>query len=141
MNRRNALKIAAAVALSATVVGAYDEKLLVNTRDMKLIDPTKPNDHEYKHMPEIKVGAKDSKGFSLVEIEIGQEGIIHPSVANHWIYEIELLADGKSVSKVSLEPVTSRGFLAARVDMTNVKELSAVAKCNLHGNYTDSIKV
>lgn len=141
MNRRTALKVAAVAALSTTIASAYDEKLIYNKMDMKLEDPKNPTDHEYKHMPDIKVGAKDAKGYALVEVEVGQKGIIHPSVADHWIYEVELLADGKSVLTVSLEPVTSRGYLAARVNLTKVKMLSAVAKCNLHGNYVDSIKV
>lgn len=139
MKRRDALKIAAMAALVTTQVSAYDEKLIVNKKDMDLKDPKNPSDFEYKHMPDITVGAADAKGFSLVEVSIGQKGIIHPSVANHWIYEIELQADGKKVASVALEPATSRGYLAARVDLKGIKSLSAVSKCNLHGNYTASI--
>jgi len=141
MNRRDALKVAVAAALSTTAASAYDEKLIVNTIEMKIKDPSKLTKGELKHTPDIKVGAKDTNGYSLVEINIGQQGIIHPSTANHWIYEIELFADGKKVSSVSLEPETSRGYLAARVDLTNVKVLSATSKCNLHGIYTASVNV
>lgn len=141
MNRRDALKVAVVAALSTTVASAYDEKLIVNTKEMKIKDPSNPTKGELKHTPEIKVGAKDAKGYSLVEVNIGQQGIIHPSTANHWIYEIELFADGKKVSSVSLEPETSRGYLAARVNLANVKMLSATSKCNLHGNYTASVNV
>jgi desulfoferrodoxin-like iron-binding protein len=141
MNRRDALKVAVVAALSTTVASAYDKKLVVNTMDMKMKDPSNPTKGELKHTPEIKVGAKDAKGYSVVEVNIGQQGIIHPSTANHWIYEIELFADGKKVSSVSLEPETSRGYLATRVNLSNVKTLSAVSKCNLHGNYTASINV
>lgn len=141
MNRRDALKIAAVAALSTTMASAYDKNLLYNKMDMKVADPAKPTDAEYKHLPEIKVGAKDAKGYSLVEVNIGQKGIMHPSVADHWIYEIELFADGKSVSTVSLEPITSRGYLAARVELDKVKVLSATSKCNVHGNYTASVNV
>lgn len=141
MNRRMALKIAAMAALSTTVVSAYDKKLVVNTMDVKLKDPANPTKGEQKHSPEIKLGAKDAKGYTMVEVNIGQAGIIHPSTANHWIYEIELFADGKKVSSVSLEPETSRGFLAAKVNLANVKMLSAISRCNLHGNYTASISV
>lgn len=141
MNRRDALKVAVVAALSTTVASAYDEKLIVNTKEMKMKDPSNPTKGELKHTPEIKVGAKDAKGYSLVEVNIGQQGIIHPSTANHWIYEIELFADGKKVSSVSLEPETSRGYLAARVNLANVKMLSATSKCNLHGNYTASVNV
>ncbi len=141
MNRRTALKFAAVAALSTTIASAYDENLVVNTMDVKLKDPANPTKGELKHSPEIKLGSKDLKGYTTVEVNIGQAGIIHPSTANHWIYEIELYADGKKVSSVSLEPETSRGYLATKVNLSNVKKLSAISKCNLHGNYTSSINV
>ena len=141
MNRRTALKVAAVAALSSTMASAYDKKLVVNTMDVKIKDPANPTKGELKHSPEIKLGSKDAKGYTVVEVNIGQAGIIHPSTANHWIYEIELYADGKKVSSVSLEPETSRGYLATRVNLSSVKKLSAISKCNLHGNYTSSINV
>ncbi len=141
MERRDAIKLAALAALATTYASAYDEKLLVNKKDMMLKDPAKPTDFEYKHLPDITVGSADTKGYTLVEVSIGQKGIIHPSVDNHWIYEIELYADGKKVASADLEPSTSRGYLAARVNLKDVKELKAVSKCNLHGNYTASIKI
>ena len=141
MNRRTALKIATVTALSATMASAYDQSLIVNNIDMKIKNPSNPTKGELKHSPEIKLGSKDTQGFTLVEINVGQEGIIHPSTEKHWIYEIELFANGKKVSSVALEPATSRGYLAVRVNLSNVKTLSAVSKCNLHGNYTSSIEV
>lgn len=141
MNRRTALKVAAVAALSTTLANAYDEKLIVNTKKMKPKDPNNPTKGELKHLPDIKIGAADAKGFTLVEVNIGQKGIIHPSTAGHWIYEIELFADGKKVSSVSLEPGTSRGYLASRVNLSKVKMLSATSKCNLHGIWTASVSV
>ncbi|WP_024953974.1 desulfoferrodoxin family protein [Sulfurospirillum arcachonense] len=141
MDRRNALKIAALAAMSATVANAYDKKLVVNTKDMKIKDPANPTKAELKHSPEIKIGEKDAKGFALVEVNIGQQGIIHPSVKNHWIYEVDLFADGVKVANVALEPMTSRGYLASRVNLEKVKMISATSKCNLHGNYTSSVNV
>ena len=141
MNRREALKVAVVAALSTTVASAYNEKLIVNKKVMKIKDPANPTKAELKHSPKITIGKKDAKGYSIVEVDIGQQGIIHPSAANHWIYEIELYADGKMISSVSLEPETSRGYLAARVNLSKVKMLSATSKCNLHGNYSASISV
>jgi len=141
MNRRTALKATLLTALSTVLAQAYDKKLIVNTTEVKMKDPANPTKGELKHTPEIKVGDKDAKGYSLVEVNIGQQGIIHPSTAKHWIYEIELFADGHKVSSVSLEPETSRGYLAARVDLTSVKELTANSKCNLHGMYTAMVKL
>ncbi|MBE0491245.1 MAG: twin-arginine translocation pathway signal protein [Sulfurospirillum sp.] len=136
MKRRDAIKIAAMAALAITSVNAYDAKLITNTKDMLVKDPTNPTDFELKHSPEITVSQADAKGFVLVEVNIGQKSVIHPSVANHWIYEIELFGDDKKIATVALEPVTSRGYLAARVDTKNIKQLTAVSKCNLHGIFT-----
>jgi len=141
MNRRTALKATLLTALSTIMAQAYDKKLIVNTTEVKMQDPAHPTKGELKHTPEIKVGEKDAKGYSLVEVNIGQQGIIHPSTAKHWIYEIELFADGHKVSSVSLEPETSRGYLAARVNLSGVKALTANSKCNLHGMYTAMVKL
>lgn len=139
MKRRDALKVAALAALSVTCATAYDEKLIVNKQKMAIKDPANPTEAELKHSPEIKVGAVDAQGFALVEVNIGQKGVIHPSVANHWIYEIELYADAAKIATVSLEPTASRGYLATRVNTKEIKVLSAISKCNLHGEYTASI--
>ena len=141
MKRRDAIKVAALAALAVTTASAYDEKLIVNKQKMEIKDPANPTEAELKHSSEIKIGAADAQGFALVEVNIGQKGVIHPSVANHWIYEIELHADGKKIASVSLEPLASRGYLATRVNTKEVKVLSAISRCNLHGDYTASINV
>lgn len=141
MKRRDAIKVAALAALAVTTVSAYDEKLIVNKQKMEIKDPANPTEAELKHSPEIKIGAADAQGFALVEVNIGQKGVIHPSVANHWIYEIELQADGKKIASVSLEPLASRGYLATRVNTKEIKMLTAISRCNLHGDYTASINV
>lgn len=141
MLRRDVLKLAALTALATTYASAYDEKLIVNKKKMEIKDPANMTELELKHSPEIKVGAADAQGFSLVEVNIGQKGVIHPSIDNHWIYEIELLTDGKKVANVSLEPTTSRGYLATRINTKDVKTLSAIARCNLHGEYSASINL
>ena len=139
MKRRDVLKLAALAALATTYASAYDEKLIVNKKKMEIKDPTNMTELELKHSPEIKIGAVDAQGFALVEVNIGQKGVIHPSIDNHWIYEIELSADDKKIATVSLEPTTSRGYLAARVNTKNTKILSATSRCNLHGEYTASV--
>ena len=139
MQRRDAIKFAALAALATTYASAYDEKLIVNKKKMEIKDPANMTELELKHSPEIKVGAVDAQGFALVEVNIGQKGIIHPSINNHWIYEIELFADDKKIASVSLEPTVSRGYLAARINTKTTKVLSAISKCNLHGDYTAAI--
>jgi len=139
MTRREMIKVVAISTLVSTSVSAYDEKLVVNKEKMKPKDSKHMTKGELKHTPEILIGTKDEAGYTLVEVSVGQEGIIHPSTDNHWIYEIILVADGKEVDSVSLEPSISRGYLGTHVKLDGVKELLAIAKCNLHGEWT-SIK-
>ena len=141
MQRRDAIKLAALAALATTYASAYDEKLIVNKKKMEINDPANPTELELKHSPEIKVGGVDAQGFSLIEVNIGQKGVIHPSIDNHWIFEIELYADDKKIANVSLEPTASRGYLATRINTKNIKTLSAISKCNLHGEYSAFIKL
>ena len=136
MTRREMIKIAATAALVTTTVSAYDEKLLVNKEKMTPKDPKKMTKGEQKHTPEIKIGEKDSAGYTLVEVSVGQGDIIHPSTDDHWIYEITLFANGKKIDTVALESSISRGYLGTRVKLDGVKELLAVAKCNLHGEWS-----
>lgn len=141
MNRRNALKTMAVAAAAVTSLGAYDKTLITNTKDIEIKDPAHLTEFEAKHLPDIKIGEKDTAGYTLVEVTIGQQNIIHPSTAKHWIYEIELFADDKLVGKVDLEPVTSRGYLGARVKLDDVKVLKSISRCNLHGNFIASVNV
>lgn len=137
MKRRQALKtLAYASTIIASAAAAYDEKLITNTKDIAVKDMNNLTDFEAKHLPLITVKDKDKAGYTLVEVTVGHKDIIHPSTDNHWIYAIELFADDKPVANVKLEPSISRGFLGARVKLDNVKTLKAIARCNLHGNFT-----
>ena len=138
MTRRDMMKMAALAAVATTSATAYDKKLIANTEKMTPKDSKNMTKGELKHTPEISVGSKDASGYTLVEVSVGQGGIIHPSTDNHWIYEISLFADGKAVDTVSLEPSVSRGYLGTRVKLDGVKTLKAVAKCNLHGDWESS---
>ena len=138
MTRRNMMKMATAAALSTVVASAYDKKLIVNTEKMKAKDVKNMTKGELKHTPEITIGTKDSAGYTLVEVSVGQGGIIHPSTDNHWIYEVSLFVDDKKVDSVVLEPSVSRGYLGTRVKLDGVKMLKAIAKCNLHGDWESS---
>ena len=141
MQRRTALKAIVTAAAAVSTLSAYDESLIANTEDITPEDPKNLNDFEKKHTPEITVRDADEKGYWLVDVNIGQGGIIHPSDADHWIYAIELYADDKLVAKALLEPVASRGFLSARLNLKDVKTLKAISRCNLHGNFTFSINL
>ncbi|HEY9190351.1 MAG TPA: desulfoferrodoxin family protein [Sulfurovum sp.] len=140
MKRRDVLKVAGlAVATMAVGAEASDESLIVNRLDMKPEDPAKPTDFELKHLPKITVKEKDASGYTMVEITVGQGGIIHPSTPDHWIDFISLYADDKLVGKSVLEADISRGAASFAVKLDNVKTLTSKAGCNLHGIWTSTV--
>ena len=102
MTRRDMIKLSSVVALSTVTASAYDEKLVDNETKMTPKDPKNMTKGEHKHTPEITIGSKDKAGYTLVEVSVGQEGIIHPSTDKHWIYEVCLFADGKEIDAVKL---------------------------------------
>lgn len=139
MTRREMIKVATLATLATVSASAYDTKLVVNKEKMKPKDPKNLTKGELKHTPQISIGDKDAAGYTLVEVNVGQGGIIHPSTDNHWIYEIILFADDKQIESVTLEPSISRGYLAIRAKLDGVKELTAIAKCNLHGDWKSTL--
>ena len=137
MNRREALRVAGLAAVVAAVgAEAKMEEQYMNRLEMKPKNPKKLDKGELKHTPLITLKEKDSKGYTLVEILIGQGGIVHPSTQDHWIDFIELYADGKLVGKSTLEPEISRGAASFGLKLDNVKTLTAKSGCNLHGIWT-----
>jgi superoxide reductase len=140
MNRRDAIKLASAVAL-ATAVGAQAEEEYINRMEMTPANPAKLEKAELKHTPKITLGTKDANGYTLVEITVGQDGIIHPSTQDHWIYAIELYADDKLVGKSELSREISRGEASFAVKLDSVKLLKAKAACNLHGIWTSTLSL
>ena len=142
MNRREALTVAGIAAVTAAVgASAKMEEKYMNRIEMKPKDPKHLDKGELKHSALITLGAKDAKGYTMVEIFIGQGGIIHPSTPDHWIDFIELYADGKLVGKSTLESEISRGAAAFALKLDNVKTLKARSGCNLHGIWTSTLKV
>lgn len=142
MDRRKALKVAGLAAVTMAVgAEAKMKEEYMNRLEMKPKNPAKMDKGELKHSPLITLKDKDAKGYTLVEILVGQGGIIHPSTQDHWIDFIELYADGKLVGKSTLEPEISRGATAFALKLDNVKELKAKAGCNLHGIWTTNLAV
>lgn len=140
MKRRDVLK-AAGITMAAATIGAQasTKNDAMNRIEMKPQDPAKLNDYELKHTPQITVKEKDEKGYTSIEITIGQGGIIHPSTPDHWIDFISLYADDKLVGKNTLEAEISRGFTTFAVNLDNVKTLTSKAGCNLHGIWTATV--
>lgn len=143
MERRKALKSVAVAALLADGHGGTKHNMAskenMNRVKMTPVDPKNTTNYELKHMPEIKLGKTDKKGFTKVKITVGKNGIIHPSTADHWVDYIELWADKNIVGRTELQPVVSRGYAYFKINSKDVKTLTAVAGCNLHGIWEDSI--
>jgi len=152
MKRRDMLKLSALGLLAAATPAMakteekcnpyskdYRDKIYNRNRYKK--DDKNPTKGELKHTPEIKIGQKDAKGYTLVEITIGQEGIIHPSSKDHWIDFIELKADGKLVARTLFEAGEASGYIAYKVKLDNVKTLTAVEGCNKHGIWEYTINL
>jgi superoxide reductase len=79
MNRRDAIKtVGATVALAAVSVQAKAEEPYFNRHEMKPENPAKLSKSELKHSPQMELKARDEKGYTTVEITVGQRGIIHP---------------------------------------------------------------
>lgn len=142
MNRRDALKVFGATAVVAAVgAEAKMKEEYMNRLEMKPKNPQKMEKSELKHSPQITIGKKDSKGYTLVEITVGQGGIIHPSTKDHWIDFISLEADGELIGKNILEPEISRGLTVFAVKLDGIKKLTAKAGCNLHGIWTTEVLI
>lgn len=142
MNRREALKVVGASALLVAVgAEAKMKEEHMNRLEMKPKNPAKLDKGELKHSPQVTIKDKDAKGYTLVEITVGQGGIIHPSTPDHWIDFISLSADGKLIGKSTLEPEISRGAASFALKLDNVKTLTAKAGCNLHGIWTTTVSV
>ncbi len=142
MNRREALKVAGIAAVTAAVgLQASEDKAYMNRIEMKPENPSKMTKAELKHSPEISIKEKDAKGYTRIEISVGQGGIIHPSTPDHWIDFISLYADDKLVGKSVLEAEISRGAASFSVKLDKVKELTSKAGCNLHGIWTTTVKL
>lgn len=142
MNRREALKVVGTTAVLAAVgTEASEKKVYMNRMEMTPKDPKNLGKGELKHSPQITLKDKDAKGYTTVEITVGQGGIIHPSTPTHWIDFISLSADGKLVGKSTLEPEISRGAASFAVKLDNTKTLVAKAGCNLHGIWTTTLSL
>ncbi len=143
MKRREAIKLTALATLGVAVSAQACPSKGTN-KNRKIMTPKDPKSltkGELKHTPLITLGDTDAKGYTLVEITVGQGGIIHPSVSAHWIDFISLYIDKKLVGKTELMAEISRGATAFRVQLKGASFITANAGCNLHGIWASTIKV
>ena len=112
-----------------------------NRQKMKIKDPNNPTKGELKHTPEISLGSKDEKGFTLININVGSKGIIHPAKKDHWIDFAKLYKDNQLVGQLTIEPGMARGFSGFRVNIDGAKTLKAVIGCNIHGIWENELQL
>ena len=153
MKRRDALKRLGALGLVAAAVPslASNEKFcdvytkyraeIKNRNWMKIKDPKHPTKAELKHTPDIKVGETNAKGYTKVEITLGKNGIIHPSTKEHYIDFIEVYADNKLIGKTVFEPGEAMGYVSYNAKLNGAKKIKAVAGCNIHGIWENTISL
>ena len=148
MKRREAIKLTALATLGMVVsaqacpsknscsTDSDKNRILMAPKDAKNLTKA-----ELKHTPLITLGDKDANGYTLVEITVGQAGIIHPSVNGHWIDFISLYVDKKLVGTTELMAEISRGAAAFRVKLDGASFITANAGCNIHGIWASTIKL
>lgn len=117
------------------------DSLIINRQIMVIADTENPTDFELKHSPEITLGENGPKGFTQVNVSIGQKGIIHPVEENHWVDFISLYADDKKVGHIEYEAGMSRGYASFYISTEGVSNITAEAGCNLHGIWKSAISL
>jgi superoxide reductase len=106
------------------------------------INLPKEGDFDDKHTPYIEIVPKKfEKGKPFeVRIRVGKS-IRHPMEAGHFIQWIQLYAGENLVGMANLSPVISEPFVSFMVVLNEKTRLSAVMRCNLHGDWKYSVDV
>lgn len=117
------------------------EELIVNRIEMSIADTDNITDFENKHTPEITIGEKDEKGFAKIMVNVGSNGIEHPSVDNHWIDFMTLYIDGEEFKHLEIEAGDGSTKQEFFVPLENVKEVKVILGCNIHGIWQNTVSV
>jgi superoxide reductase len=139
MERRNFIKgalLAAAVMASGKTLAAEYEKG-EGQKIQKLSNRENPSALEKKHVPGIEAPASVKPG-SWFDVRV-KVGFIdeHPSMPEHWITMIKILADGREIARTRF-PVGGAAAPVAvfRIKLDKTSLIEAVENCNLHGTWT-----
>jgi superoxide reductase len=138
MNRRSFMKgalLTAGVLASGESFAGETQK----TKDkdpLRLVNRENPSVLEQKHVPGIELPDRAAPDEWIdVKINVGfmKE---HPSVPEHWITMIKLLADGNPIAKTSFKVGgVSPSSATFRIRLKETSTLEAVEHCNLHGTW------
>ena len=136
----NAVTTNANDAVAPQAVKSEREKLIVNRTPMSVQNPNELTKLEQKHVPDIRIGDKNDKGFTRVDVYCGK-GITHPVEDNHWIDYISLHKNNTMLGTVEFEAGVVGGFASFYTLLTEGDKLIAEAGCNLHGIWTSELVI
>lgn len=137
-------KVEKVVPLEASIIPKYksERELLITNREHKsFADPANPTKAELKHTPEISLGDKDERGYTMVNITVGMQGIIHPSTKEHWVDFIKVYVNDRIVLDSEFANGGIRGFSSFYIILEKGDIIRAEAGCNIHGIYKNTLEV
>jgi superoxide reductase len=104
-------------------------------------DPGNLTDSEKKHVPMIHIGGTPKAGeFFDVSIWVG-ELLEHPNEAEHHIEFIDLYLDDRFLTRCDLTWGYSEPKVTFSVRVDGPGKLRAYERCNLHGDWLNSVEL
>ncbi len=108
----------------------------------KPVDPENLSETEQKHMPQIVIrkecGLHQDGDCSAAQVTVGS--IAHVMESEHYIKFIDFYIDRKYISRVIFTPKNNHPAVTLDLCLTQ-GTLSAVASCNVHGNWRARTKL
>jgi superoxide reductase len=104
-------------------------------------DPNNMTILEQEHVPGIYVDGPVVAGQPVnVTVRVG-EGIMHPSLHDHFIQWIELYNGDLQLGHADLVPATTKPEVTFTIVLNNSTTLRALENCNLHGTWENTKNV
>ncbi len=107
---------------------------------------TRESEGREKHVPTITIDKGHKEGMDIVRVVVGHE-VPHPNTVEHHIPWIELYGVKKdndkviSLGRAACAPVFSNPNVRFQVNqMEDFKSFHALAYCNIHGLWTNSLE-
>ncbi|MCF6365715.1 MAG: class II SORL domain-containing protein [Bacteroidales bacterium] len=117
------------------------EELIVNRDTMLIANTDSITEFENKHTPEITFSEIDEKGYAKIYVSVGSNGIVHPSVNEHWIDFITLLINDKEIKRIENENSEGSNKHEFFIPLKENDIITVIIGCNLHGIWKNSVQV
>ncbi|MDY6990399.1 MAG: desulfoferrodoxin family protein [Thermodesulfobacteriota bacterium] len=108
---------------------------------------TQKDEGKEKHVPHIEIAKGHKSGQDIVRVEVGHE-FPHPNTLEHHIVWIELYGVRKenyqviNLGRAACAPVYSNPNVRFQINqMKDFKSFHALAYCNIHGLWGESVDV